>query len=416
MRRRSKLFSDKLDRATFSAYFLGAVVPLLALAVVVDRFALPMLSDRTQSLALVASVVSCAVLSLGSFLVLRRTTRRALERTDRDNRRLSALLRVSGRLASVEHMTDATDLAAQSALDLAHAPAAFLFVTGHESEEPSMAAAAGDDAAKLFERIGGALAEVVTLALDGARPVLRGARDGDQGFCAVAVPLPGERRPLGALVAVRNAPDFAPEESDGLSTLAGLASVALLNGDLRDAQRNFFSHVTEMIVSALDAHLGFHQGHSTRVAELANHMGRALGFDDDHLHRLHFAALLHDIGMLKLDRSQAMNPRTCDRHALLGSRMLGRIRLWRDIAPVVQHHHEWFDGGGYPDGLARQEIPLDARIIALCDSWDTMTSDASYKPAVSRDEALAEITAFSGTQFDPELVATLRALLERGDL
>lgn len=415
MQHGSKLFSDKLDRATFSAYFLGAIVPLLALAVVVQHFALPAQADRDGALALIALVVSCAVLSLGSFLVLRRITRRTLERMNRDNRRLGALLRVSSQLASVEHQTEATDLAVRAALDLAHASEAFLLVTGAEQTEPALAAHAGGDAEKRFETFGDELLELVALAVEGARPAVRAARDG-ASFCASAVPLPGERKPVGALVALRGGPDFAPEEIDALSTLAALAAVALRNGDLRDAQRNFFSHLTEMIVSALDAHLGFHQGHSARVAQLANHMGRALAFDDEQLERLHFAALLHDIGMLKLERAQAMNPRTSDRHALLGSRMLGRIRLWKDLAPVVHHHHEWFDGSGYPDGIAGEEIPLDARIIALCDAWDTMTNEASYKPQMSREDALADLQACSGTQFDPELVATFRALVERGEL
>jgi putative nucleotidyltransferase with HDIG domain len=412
-----RLFSDKLDRLTFSAFFLGAVVPLISLAMVVEHFALPATAGHNESLGLIGLLACSAVLTLGSFLVLRSAIRRSLSRMDRDNHRLTSLLRVSSRLARVQHLTEATDTAAQCALEQTGANGAYLFVVGSEKPEPTLAAEAGPEASKLFEAIGTHLTPLVALAVEGARPAVSEASPVED-FSAVAVPLPGEKSPIGAIVAVRNAParTFASEEIDGLSTLAALSAVALLNGDLRDSQRNFFSHVTDIIVTALDAHLGFHQGHSERVAQLANRVGRALGLDGDDLQRLHFAALLHDIGMLRLDRTQQMNPRTCDKHTLLGSRMLGRIRLWRDVAPIVLHHHEWFDGSGYPEGAAGEAIPFEARIIALCDAWDTMTSDTSYKAALSREEATAEIEACAGTQFDPELVRTFRALLDRGDV
>ena len=85
--------------------------------------------------------------------------------------------------------------------------------------------------------------------------------------------------------------------------------------------------------------------------------GGALGLGDQELSRLHFAALLHDIGMLKIDASQQMTRATCEKHCVFGHRMLSRIRLWRDLAPIVYHHHEWFDGRGYPDGLAGSDDP-----------------------------------------------------------
>jgi putative nucleotidyltransferase with HDIG domain len=417
MKHRVRLFSDKLDRLTFSTYFLGAVVPLIALAFVVERFALPATSESNVSLGLIAMLASAALLTLGSFLVLRSATRRSLSRMDRDNHRLSSLLRVSSRLATVQYVTDATDTAAQCALEQTHASAAYLFISGSENPQPSMAAAAGEGATKLYEAIGTHLVPLAGLSIEGSRAAVSEASTVED-FTAIAVPLPGERSPIGAIVCVRRAPatSFLAEEIDGLSTLAALSAVALLNGDLRDSQRNFFSHVTDIIVTALDAHLGFHQGHGERVALLANRMGRALGLEGDDLQRLHFAALLHDIGMLKLDRSQQMNRKACDKHSLLGSRMLARIRLWKDVAPIVHQHHEWFDGSGYPDGNAGDDIPLEARIIALCDAWDTMTSESSYKSAMSRDEATAELENCAGSQFDPELVRAFRALVDSGDI
>jgi putative nucleotidyltransferase with HDIG domain len=193
-----------------------------------------------------------------------------------------------------------------------------------------------------------------------------------------------------------------------------MSAVALHTSDLRDAQRNFFSHVTDMLVTALDNHLGFHHGHGQRVALLANRVGRRLGMGDQELSRLHFAALLHDIGMLKLDRDQQMTRASCEKHCVLGHRMLSRIRLWRELAPIVYHHHEWFDGSGYPDGLSGHAIPLESRIISLCDAVDTITSDTSYRTPLPLGAALAELARCSGTQFDPELVAAFLELARDG--
>jgi putative nucleotidyltransferase with HDIG domain len=232
----------------------------------------------------------------------------------------------------------------------------------------------------------------------------------------LAIPLPGEVTTSGTLVAVgaEGRSRFEPEEVDALSTLGGLTAVALRNADLRDAQRNFFTHVTDMLVSALDSHLGYHGGHGERVARYANRIGRQMGLDDHRLERLHFAALLHDIGMLKLNRQQQMNRRECAKHTVLGARLLARIRLWEHLAPLVQHHHERWDGSGYPDGLSSNAIPLESRIIAICESFDAITSEKSYKEAMPFELAVHEIESGAGTQFDPDAVSAFLEVVRSG--
>jgi putative nucleotidyltransferase with HDIG domain len=233
-----------------------------------------------------------------------------------------------------------------------------------------------------------------------------------------AVPLPGDVVAAGAIVAVQpqQATEFDAAEIDVLTTLAALASVSLRNADLHESQRNFFTHVTDILVTALDSHLGFHAGHGRRTAQYVNRVARELGLDEHRLQRLHFAALLHDIGMLKIDRDQQMNPKTCAKHTVLGARMLGRIRLWEDIAPIVNHHHEWWDGSGYPEGLSADAIPLEARIIAVCEVFDTLLSPTSYKEAWPFAKAVHEIESGAATQFDPDVVGAFRRLVERGEI
>ncbi len=419
--RKPSIFSEKLDRTALTAYFLGAVVPLVALAFVVERYALPTLEDARASYGLLALVASIAVLSLGSFLVLRLHARRSLLRMDRDNRRLSGLLDVSSRLASAQHLNDATRTAAKSAVRLAEARAACVVLRGEgEEAKPVLVEAAGTHAAKLFRSLDAPIMALAELVISEGRPALRGpspdTAGGVPGFAAAVVPLPGDTGVVGALVVVRTDPPtaFDPDEVGALSTLAALSSVAVRNADLRDAQRNFFSHVIEMLVSALDAHLGFNRGHCNHVAQMANRVGRALEIDEAQLQQLHFAALLHDIGMLKLDRRHQMSSKTCEKHPVIGYRMLKRIRLWRDLAPIVHHHHECFDGSGYPEGLAGDAIPLLSRIIGIAEAFDAMTNPDSYQPAMALEEARAEILRCAGTQFDPVIAETFVRLIDEG--
>jgi len=410
----ASIFSQKLDRVAFTVYFLGAVVPLVALGIVIEKFVFPTVSDTYITLGLVGLVTSIAVLSLGSFLALRRTTRHSIDRIDSDNRRLSALLGISKSLAMVQHGNEAAETAARTALALAGARASFVLTRGKPGEAPVRIASAGEDAEKLEQRLVEPLVKLANLVMSEGRPALCGPEGPTPAM--IAIPLPGEATPAGALVALAadGRATFEPEEIDALTTLGGLAAVALRNADLRDAQRNFFTHVTDMLVSALDAHLGYHGGHGARVARYANRVGRQMGLDDHRLERLHFAALLHDIGMLKLTRKQQMNRRERAKHTVLGGRLLARIRLWEHLAPLVQHHHEWWDGSGYPDGLSGNAIPLESRIIGVCEAFDAITSDMSYKEAAPFELAVHEIESGAGTQFDPDGVSAFLKAVRSG--
>jgi putative nucleotidyltransferase with HDIG domain len=325
------------------------------------------------------------------------------------------LLAVSSSLSTTDHGRDAAVTAARSALAISEARAAYVLTPTERGGAPALLVSAGEDAEKLHQTHGKAIGEAAELVLGGGRPVLAGAGAG-LSACA-AVPLPGDPA-IGVLLVIHDQPgrEFDSSQVDALSTLAGLTAVALRNAELHESQRNFFTHVTDILVTALDSHLGYHSGHGVQVAAAANRMGRALGFDPKRLQRLHFASLLHDIGMLKLDSSLQHDSKLCAKHTLLGSRMLGRIRLWQEIAPIVHHHHEWFDGRGYPDGIAGEAIPLESRIIALCDAFDSMTSSTGYKPARPLATVVRELEACAGTQFDPDLVKRFVAMINAGEL
>jgi putative nucleotidyltransferase with HDIG domain len=408
-----RVFSGELDRAAFIVYFLGAVVPLIGLGVVVDQFALPSLEEHASELALLGALVATGGLTFGAFLVLRRLIHAALSRMKRDNDRLSGLLEWSNALGDAEHVSEVLASATARALEMEEADASYAFLKGEGDGLPALAHSAGEDAERQYTAHAGAVEELVRSAVESGRPAMRVSETGE--MAAAAVPLPANSVASGAIAVLRHgSKPFDAGELGALSTLASMSAVALHNADLRESQRNFFSHVTDMLVTALDAHLGFHRGHGQRVAQLANRVGRRLGLGDQDLSRLHFAALLHDIGMLKIDRNQQMTRAACEKHCVLGYRMLSRIRLWHDLAPIVYHHHEWWDGRGYPDAKKGADIPLESRILAICDAVDSMTSDDSYRTPLALDAALAELDRCSGSQFDPNLVTVFAELARDG--
>jgi HD-GYP domain-containing protein (c-di-GMP phosphodiesterase class II) len=228
--------------------------------------------------------------------------------------------------------------------------------------------------------------------------------------------------PIGLAVA------FAAESSPYGVVLA-LPLIALLSGfakerrvridhelELRDAYRGT-AFLLGDVVEADDSYTGVH---SRAVVELALSVGNELGLGPRERRDLEFAALLHDVGKVRIPNEIINKPgpltreerKLMERHTVEGERLLLRVGgLLGEIGRVVRSCHERWDGGGYPDGLAGERIPLLARIVSCCDAYNAMTSDRSYRKALAAEEAQAELRAGSGTQFDPRVVDALVASL-----
>ncbi|WP_371378415.1 HD domain-containing phosphohydrolase [Sporomusa aerivorans] len=176
----------------------------------------------------------------------------------------------------------------------------------------------------------------------------------------------------------------------------------------------------EAFTAALDAKNTYTKGHSDRVAEIAAAIAKALGLSKATQDSIHVAAHLHDIGkigipdhiLLKPDRLSSEEFEVIKSHPQMGFEILNKVTLLRPIAKIVRHHHERWDGGGYPAGLAGKTIPLGARIIALADAFDAMTSARSYRARMSQEEAVKEVLRCRGTQFDPDIANAFVALCQ----
>jgi len=167
-----------------------------------------------------------------------------------------------------------------------------------------------------------------------------------------------------------------------------------------------------MLSRAIEARDPYTQGHSARVTVLAEAIARRLGWDQEQLAHLKVGGTLHDLGKLAISDDVLSKPGRLDEgelaqireHPKLGARILFRIASLRKALPYVLYHHEHWDGRGYPTGRSGEQIPVEARVLAVADAFDAMTSDRPYRRALSHEDALAELVRCSGTQFDPEIV------------
>ncbi|UCD34384.1 MAG: diguanylate cyclase [Nitrospiraceae bacterium] len=190
---------------------------------------------------------------------------------------------------------------------------------------------------------------------------------------------------------------------------------------------NISEHIKESCIeSAHDILCQIEQGwdyfnaHSVRVSGYATKMARALSLSAEDVKVLKRAALLHDIGMVgvksrilrKKERLTEKEYNLVKRHSTIGVRMMERTKLFQKELPIILHHHERFDGSGYPHGLEGERIPLGARILSIADAYDAMRTATDYRKASSAKESMAELRECAGTQFDPELVSTFVKVIE----
>jgi putative nucleotidyltransferase with HDIG domain len=166
-----------------------------------------------------------------------------------------------------------------------------------------------------------------------------------------------------------------------------------------------------VLAASIDARDPYTLGHSTRVSRLCCELGRRLGFPPAELAHLERACLFHDVGkirtpdeiLLKQQRLSSREIGVMRRHPDDGAEILRMAPSLHRYIPVVKHHHEWYNGEGYPEGIRQSQIPVHARIIALADAFDAMTSDRPYRTALTTEEAIDELLRFRATQFSPEM-------------
>ncbi|NCO90779.1 MAG: hypothetical protein COZ06_35340 [Armatimonadetes bacterium CG_4_10_14_3_um_filter_66_18] len=387
---------------------------------------------------LLRSVLWLLVGTVAGFFVreerrLRDQTAAALTRAHRRMQELSALIDVGQQLTSTLNMRQLLRLVMDLATGVMQAEAGAVFLVDAETGELIFEAAIGEKAEEIEQRrlprgqgIAGWVAEhgEPLLVPDTAEdPRWYPGVDEESGFqtrSILCVPLQSKGRTIGALE-VLNKQAGAQFDVDDLRLCSAMASqvvVSLENAQLVERMETAFLSTVECLASALEFRDTETEGHSRRVRDLAVVIGRRINLNDKALLHLGHGALLHDIGKIAVPDAILHKPGELTEeeyeqmrlHCTLGWQIVSRVEFLRRAGEIVHAHQEWFDGSGYPRGLAGDDIPLGARVFAVADAFDAMTSDRTYHKALSFADARNELRRCAGTQFDPDVVEAFMTL------
>lgn len=209
----------------------------------------------------------------------------------------------------------------------------------------------------------------------------------------------------------------------GIKSIEQMNTIKQINEELKDKNDELekaYLDTIGILRYTVEAKDPYTRGHSDRVSELSVLIGKKMGLDENTLHTLKIGGLFHDIGKIGIPDSILLKESKLDdeeysqikNHPTIGAHMLGDADIFKDIIPMVKHHHERFDGRGYPSQLSGHDIPLIARIAAVADTFDAMTSKRTYRDALPIEIVISEFEKCSGSQFDPEIANVFLGILK----
>jgi diguanylate cyclase (GGDEF)-like protein len=228
----------------------------------------------------------------------------------------------------------------------------------------------------------------------------------------VAIPIYIQDEFSGAVICANRDGGFEELDDDVLLALGNHAGAVLENGRLRGELRSAYLATVKTLAEAIEAKDPFLRGHSDEVSRYVAAVADQMGLEPRRREELIFGSLLHDVGKIGISERILLKPaaltpeerNVINLHPRIGYRLVEHIPALRPIAPAILHHHERYDGDGYPSKLAGDDIPLEARIICVADSFSAMTAERPYRRRMSLEQACAELERCAGTQFDPEVV------------
>jgi len=339
---------------------------------------------------------------------------------------LRALIELSSLINSTLNTGDIRTRATEAAMTLTDAEAGSILLIDRETEDLFFEVALGERGDMIKEirlakgqGIAGWVAEkgeplIINDAQSDAR-FFDGA-DRISSFITrnmICVPVKAKGKVIGVLQTINKKEGiFDAEDRDILSVLANQVAVAIENASLYHDLRETFYETAKALAETIEKRDPYTGGHTQRVMNYSVSTGKMMGLPPEMIESLKLAAILHDIGKIgvrdnillkngKLDSDEMMK---MNRHTEFGAEILGHVKQLKNVVPGVRGHHEKYDGSGYPDNLKGPHIPLIARIIAVADTFDAMTTDRPYRKAVSASRAIEELRKMAGTQFDGNVV------------
>ncbi|HEY8705900.1 MAG TPA: diguanylate cyclase [Gaiellaceae bacterium] len=349
------------------------------------------------------------------------------ESARREAESATSLLEFGRELATAASLDDILQRVVELSADLLESPRTSIWLEnadgrltpcklhGYTDEERASVELRRFDAAKARESLTARADPFVLGPAEWAR-IENDPLEADASYAIAPIEVDGR---VGCIVAALPSEDFGERELRLLGGLAHQAKLAIANASNYEGLEQTFVSTVEALANALEANDEYTSRHARWITDLSLRVGRELGLDDRALKHLELAALLHDIGKIgipsnvlsKPGRLTAEERRLIETHPTLGEGIIAPIDRLQAVRPIVRHCHERWDGRGYPDGIAGDQIPLESRIIFVCDAYHAMTTDRPYRKRLSHPEAVRRLNDGAGSQFDPRVVEVCRGVL-----
>jgi HD-GYP domain-containing protein (c-di-GMP phosphodiesterase class II) len=352
--------------------------------------------------------------------------------------RLQALYKMGLAVNATMDIEKLLNLLSNKSMETLHATVGYILMLNEKSGNLIVGGAAGisadfDRAVEIPLKPGGVSYWVINnnqpklvVDVDQEREFSKMSRLGFIRESVLCAPLTDKEKVIGTIT-IANPVDgsgFGPSDLELLSTIAAQASVAIRNARLYEEQETTYLNTVQALVSAIEASDAYTRGHSERVTRFSVALAKRMGMEGEPLRLLEQAAVLHDIGKIGIDvallhKKEKLTSADIDvlkLHPSIGVRILEPIHFLGPVREIIEQHHERYDGEGYPNGLSGDEWRLEGKILAVCDTYDAMTSDRPYRKALSHEIAIQEIKDHSGSQFDPEVAAAFVDLCAEGRL
>ncbi len=421
----------KLLHRTQWIFLVVSIIPMVVLAYLCVWHLFPALGKGQATLVNSIYVILglTILLSVLGYIVSRKTALGTIETISENNHRLTKLLGLVNRMNLTTDEVKVEQEAVRAAARIIDADAVLLYLmdngelvcrhsTGVQlTRGEQLTCVPGSGPAGLAARS----RQVVQLDASEKTDVPAGrpqALSDLQGGPALAIPQFFQNELFGVLELLRNpgGRPFSTERRQMAEILSQSVAATITSARFHTSQLNFSAHTIELLRLAMDSHIVW-KGHLQNVTRYTSLIGRRLDLGEEARREIHFAAILHDIGLLKLRiegrlLDQQKCPELYQEHPVLGAELVKPILAWKHVAPMIRHHHEFCDGSGYPDGLTKDQTPLGSRIIGVTEAFDAMVNPHSYAETRSPAEALAELDRYSGTRYDERVIGALKEVLE----
>jgi len=347
---------------------------------------------------------------------------------------LDALIDLTALVNSSLDIDEIKQKAIESVIDLTNSEAGSLIFVDKHTHELYFDVASGEKGEtvktirlKKGQGIAGWVAENhLPLIIEDAQGDHRFFRVADEisGFVTrnmICVPVETKNSLIGVLQVInRRDGKFDSKDMVMMVAFSHQVAISVENARLNEELKETFYDTIQAFAETIEMRDPYTGGHTKRVMEYSLAIGKRMGLPRSEREKLKLSAILHDIGKIGVMDEVLLKPgkltpeefKHMMRHAEIGPEVLSRIRRLKDILPGIKHHHERYDGNGYPSGLKGDDIPIIARIIAVADSFDAMTSDRPYRKGLSLEAGLEEVKRNSGTQFDPSAVKAFLAVYQ----